>query len=148
MKSFNIKVTTKLGSIYQNTIVAIDREEALKKAGAKYPLHKEIVIEGEEVSSGDVGTETGPFIPALPSSISVARLQKSQVEKGRDLMIRGAVIGGAGIVLSVGAFLAGWIVGWFLLAVGYGLVDFFRGLSLYRQNKDEPQLAGGLREIQ
>lgn len=44
MNAYEVKVTTKLGSVYENTIIAESEEEAIARAKKKYPLQQKISI--------------------------------------------------------------------------------------------------------
>ncbi|MDQ8197423.1 hypothetical protein QEH56_04650 [Pelagicoccus enzymogenes] len=124
MKTFHIKILTKLGSTQYKTIQAETESEALRKAEVKFPLHKEISITEEPRQAAPSGE------PDLAFERNLAEVKlRSREKKARSARREGWGFMIGGVALQGLLLFAGFVTLWLAIPIIWGVSRIAYGSS-------------------
>lgn len=137
MNTFHVKILTKLGSTQYKEIEAESATQALKKAKARFPLHKEIEIV-ESTPQKIAAPEQDPEYERKLAEIKLsAREKKARAAKKEGL---GFVLGG--VLIQTGLILfTGYVIIWLAIPIIWGVTRIAYGSAELRRVKEEQQAA-------
>lgn len=109
MKTFHLKILTKLGSTQYKQIEAESAEQAIKRAETKFPLHKTIEICDGPPSSNQAEQQDPQFEKKLAETKLRSRIKKAKSAKKEGWgFALGACLFQLGLLLLTG-YLTIWI---------------------------------------